>query len=59
MTIMTKQEELDHFMKVPGQLYATFVILLPLTSVPTMGARIDLLHPFRQDTQHLKVMWMY
>ena len=59
MIIMTKQDELDHFMKVLGQHYVTFVILLPLTSVPMMGAQIDLPHPFQRDIQPLKVMWMY
>ena len=59
MIIMTKQDELDHFMKVLGQLYVTFVILLPLTSVLMMAAQIDQLHPFQQDIQPLKVMWMY
>ena len=59
MIIMTKQDELDHFMKVPGQLYATFVIQLPLINVPMMGAQIDLPHPFQLDIQPSKVMWMY
>ena len=57
MIITTKQDELDPFTKVHEQPYVTFVILLPPTSVPMMGAQIDQPHPSQQDIQRLKAMW--
>ena len=57
MTIMTKQDELDHFTKVLEQPYVTFAILLPPISVPMMGAQIDQPHLSQQDIQRSKVMW--